>query len=468
MELFKSRPRVVYTNAVGDKVYPVVVDIKKGITSNEDIQFVSSDIRTGVIAVALMHNNAPYNVCGYKVLCTVLRPDASMFEVECECIQDNIIEIELGTLGTRLGGIYSFDIKIHLSETKTVGTPQMSYSVAQSLDMDDVIVEDDRVPILTTLITQTEEAVDTANQSLDRVVSLESEMQGIIQEGRETVDEVVVNLSNVNTALGEVEDAIVRLDGAVSKGEQDIADAIASIPSKEELKGDKGDKGDKGEPFRYEDFTPEQLEALKGDKGDKGERGEKGEQGLQGIQGIQGIQGERGLQGVKGDKGDKGEQGIQGLKGDKGDKGDRGEQGVKGETGVTPNLTVGSVITLDPYQEATVEITGTTESPILNFGIPKGKTGGFDLVETQIQDGFLNITQDKYQYADIIDNTRIMLPRVTDFTEIHLFFITTSALTLTFPNIKWQTTPNIEANKTYEFIFTYMNNTWLGGYLKYE
>lgn len=29
MELFKSRTRVTYTNAVGDKVYPVVVDIKK-------------------------------------------------------------------------------------------------------------------------------------------------------------------------------------------------------------------------------------------------------------------------------------------------------------------------------------------------------------------------------------------------------------------------------------------------------
>lgn len=265
MELFKSRTRVAYTNAVGDKVYPVVVDIKKGIKSTEDIQFVSSDIRTGVISVALMHNNAPYNVYGRKVLCTVLRPDASMFEVECECIQDNIIEIELGAVGTRLDGIYSFDIKIHLSETKTVGTPQMSYSVAQSLDMDDFIMEDDRVPILTTLITQTEEAIDTANQSLDRVVSLESEMQGIIQEGRETVDEVVANLSNVNTALGEVDDAIVRLDGAVSKGEQDIADAIASIPSKEELKGDKGEKGDKG---------------------DKGEQGERGIQGLPGVNGA--------------------------------------------------------------------------------------------------------------------------------------------------------------------------------------
>ena len=234
---------MAYTTSNGDKVYPIIVDIKRGIQGSEEISFVSSDIRTGVISVALMNNNVPYNVHGYKVLCTVLRPDASMFEVECECIQNNIIEIELGTLGTRLDGIYSFDIKIQVSETKTIGTPQMSYSVAQSLDMDEIILEDDRVPVLTTLITQTEKAVDTANQSLDRVVSLESEMQGIIQEGRTTVDEATATLSNVNTALGEVDGAIVRLDNAISKGEQDIADAIASIPSKEELKGDKGETG---------------------------------------------------------------------------------------------------------------------------------------------------------------------------------------------------------------------------------
>ena len=283
---------MAYTTSSGDKVYPIIVDIKRGIQGSEEISFVSSDIRTGVISVALMNNNTPYNVHEYTVLCTVLRPDASMFEVECECIQDNIIEIELGTLGTRLDGIYSFDIKIQVSETKTVGTPQMSYSVAQSLDMDETILEDDRIPVLTTLITQTEEAVDTANQSLDRVISLESEMQGIIQEGRTTIDETTVALSNVDTALGEVEGAIVRLDNAVSKGEQDIADAIASIPSKEELKGEKGEKGDKGE------------QGIQGLQGVKGEKGDKGEQGIQGERGLQGIQG------VKGDKGDKGEDGL--------------------------------------------------------------------------------------------------------------------------------------------------------------
>lgn len=119
----------------------------------------------------------------------------------------------------------------------------------------------------------------------------------------------------------------------------EVKNAINSIPSKSELKGEKGDKGDRGE---------------------------------------QGIQGEQGLQGEKGDKGDKGEQGIQGLKGDKGDKGDvgpQGEQGLKGDNGVTPNITIGTVTTLEPNQQATVTRRGTDVNPIFDFGIPKGEKG---------------------------------------------------------------------------------------------
>lgn len=93
-----------------------------------------------------------------------------------------------------------------------------------------------------------------------------------------------------------------------------------------------------------------------GPKGDKGDPGEKGETGAQGPQGAQGIQGE------------KGETGAQGPKGE------------KGENGITPNITIGAVTTLDAEQQATVTNTGTAENPVFNFGIPKGKdtniTGG--------------------------------------------------------------------------------------------
>jgi hypothetical protein len=49
--------------------------------------------------------------------------------------------------------------------------------------------------------------------------------------------------------------------------------------------------------------------------------------------------------------------------------------GIQGPPGKTPELSVGDVETLPPESPATVEITGTKEKPILNFGIPQGKKG---------------------------------------------------------------------------------------------
>ena len=63
------------------------------------------------------------------------------------------------------------------------------------------------------------------------------------------------------------------------------------------------------------------------------------------------------------------------LKGDKGDKGDPGEQGPAGTQGQTPNITIGTVTTLDPNSNATAEIAGATPNLTLNLGIPKGEKG---------------------------------------------------------------------------------------------
>lgn len=91
------------------------------------------------------------------------------------------------------------------------------------------------------------------------------------------------------------------------------------------------------------------------------------------------------------------------------------------------------------------------------------------LVTTNISGTTLSLTTDKYQTVTVVDGTEITLPTVTSFTEIHLFFSTTTDLTLTLPTCKWQNgnTPTISANKTYEFIFTYTTE-WLGGVIVYE
>jgi hypothetical protein len=155
-------------------------------------------------------------------------------------------------------------------------------------------------------------------------------------------------------------------------------------------------------------------------------------------------------------------------------------KGDNGDTGATPNLQIGTVTTLESGSNATASITGTTENPLLNLGIPKGAKGDKGdtgasiggtidtLVTTNISGTTLSLTTDKYQTATVVDGTEITLPAVTSFREIHLFFNTTTDLTLILPSCKWQNgnTPTISANKTYEFIFTYTTE-WLGGVIEY-
>ena len=59
----------------------------------------------------------------------------------------------------------------------------------------------------------------------------------------------------------------------------------------------------------------------------------------------------------------------------KGEPGSPGAKGNKGDPGATPNLTIGSVTTLDAGQNATAIITGESPDLTLNLGIPKGADG---------------------------------------------------------------------------------------------
>lgn len=165
-------------------------------------------------------------------------------------------------------------------------------------------------------------------------------------------------------------------------------------------------------------------------------KGDKGEQGIQGIQGEKGDPGEKGEQGPKGDKGDQGEQGPKGDKGDageKGEKGDQGEQGpegpqgsagTNGTDGQTPNITIGTVTTLEPGTNATAEIIGATPNLTLNLGIPKGAdgTGGAGGVDS---DTILNtlmggkklryLTQDEYDsLSDVEKQDETTVYNITD------------------------------------------------------
>ena len=71
-------------------------------------------------------------------------------------------------------------------------------------------------------------------------------------------------------------------------------------------------------------------------------------------------------------------------------KGPIGATGPQGNPGATPTITVGTVTTLDPGQDATAEITGETPNLTLNLGIPEGQPGQDGV---QINDEAVNTTE---------------------------------------------------------------------------
>lgn len=74
----------------------------------------------------------------------------------------------------------------------------------------------------------------------------------------------------------------------------------------------------------------------------------------------------------------------------RGQTGAQGAPGQNGKDGQTPTITVGTVTTLDPGQDATAEITGETPNLVLNMGIPQGQPGQDGV---QLNDNAVNTTE---------------------------------------------------------------------------
>ena len=84
--------------------------------------------------------------------------------------------------------------------------------------------------------------------------------------------------------------------------------------------------------------------------------------------------------------------------------------------------------------------------------------------------GNLNVPNARYLYANIINETKIVLPSTQAiFTEIHLFVTVQEQGALTYPeNVKWtQSEPEMDSEGVYEFIFTKVNSNWLIGCVSY-
>ena len=196
------------------------------------------------------------------------------------------------------------------------------------------------------------------------------------------------------------------------------------------------------------DFVTQEINSIELTPGPKGDKGDKGDTGAQGPQGLQGLKGDKGDTGLQGPQGERGLQGVQGPKGDKGDPGTTSWNDLQDK----PNIPSIEGLATEAF----------VEEKLAELGLQPDT-----LVQVSVTGNTLQLTKDKYQYSVLSSGNGISLPSVSSFAEIHLFFKTTSEITLVLPSVRWQTQPTIQANKTYEFIFTYAKDEWLGGVVEY-
>ena len=156
---------------------------------------------------------------------------------------------------------------------------------------------------------------------------------------------------------------------------------LASLKGEPGAAGASGKDGEDGKTPYVGDNGNWYIGADDTGKPSRGAKGEPGQDGVTPTFSIESVEtGEPGTDADVTMTGDAPNHGLKfviprGDKGDTGDTGSPGAKGDKGDTGATPNLSIGTVTTLEAGQNATASMVGTAESPVLNLGIPRGAKG---------------------------------------------------------------------------------------------
>lgn len=242
--------QTTYTLPTGEKAYPAVVDIKKGIVGGNEISYVKTDNNVGYIVVSFVEGDEGFYIPPTaKVICHVYRPDGKYLTYDCTRLDDHTVQIALGISGTKVEGIHNFDLKIQYGNNIVMGTPIMSYAVQRGLEPDIQIGEDDRILVLIDLISEVKQLQESTEKLAERVYELTDgideiiegagskldaeleEFRGNADELMETTTELVANTTNkVEQITTETESHITEmLQDAKEQVQQVVDDTVAGI-----------------------------------------------------------------------------------------------------------------------------------------------------------------------------------------------------------------------------------------------
>ena len=245
MELFKRYHSIanqtIYTLPTGEKVYPAVVDVKKGMQGGGDISYVETDNNVGFIIVSLVEGESKFKIPSTAtVTCNIKRPDGHFLEIDCTKMDESTVQIALGSAGTKVEGVHSFDIKIQYSDDIVIGTPIMSYMVQSGLTLDGAIEEDERLPMLTALIEEVKTIHESTTELAEEVSELSENIGAIVEGAGARLDEEIAEfrsqseelIANANSAVEEVNNSLEQITTSleeVNQGIDEVNDAISEV-----------------------------------------------------------------------------------------------------------------------------------------------------------------------------------------------------------------------------------------------
>lgn len=236
--LFKSHStkRVEYRNKTGDKIYPVMIDIKRGVTSSEPVSFMTADINTGILSVAFMEGEQIYSTSGATVLCEITRPDGTELSIGANIVSDGIVEVPLGVNGTSQAGIYTYDFKIVRPGNKTIGVPVVSYIVSQSINTSDIVEEDDRLPILQELIINIQNTTNNSNVATTNCITATNNANTATESANKATTDINNAMQSIKNAIAsgtvdlELKQIRTSLDGTTYATANDRINALEQKP----------------------------------------------------------------------------------------------------------------------------------------------------------------------------------------------------------------------------------------------
>lgn len=246
MEMFKRQTslarQTTYTLPTGEKAYPAIVDIKKGIVGGNEISYVKTDNNVGYIVVSFVEGDEGFYIPPTaKVICHVYRPDGKYLTYDCTRLDDHTVQIALGISGTKVEGIHNFDLKIQYGNNIVMGTPIMSYAVQRGLEPDIQIGEDDRILVLIELIGEVKQLQESTEKLAERVYELTdgideiiegagSKLDAELEEFRGNADELMETTTElVENTTNKVEQIVTETESHITEMLQDANEQVQQL-----------------------------------------------------------------------------------------------------------------------------------------------------------------------------------------------------------------------------------------------